>query len=227
MKYGKNIGAKFYEDGSVRRYPGNTCVADVTPACSAYEVMLKIRRIFEKAGLGDHYIFLPEDSYHMTVIRGLNDQVRKEGYWPECLAKDTPMDKVDDHVAAAITGAGIPDGARMKFREITASDSCVIVRLDPADEEQNTILRSFRDRAAKNIGLFLPKHETYDFHISLAYTRIIPQGDAALALEHTLQEVNKMLQAAPAFVTTPPYMAFYDDMYAFSPSRISRKGCCY
>ena len=29
--YGKEIGRKFYEDGKVRRYPGNTVVADVVP----------------------------------------------------------------------------------------------------------------------------------------------------------------------------------------------------
>ena len=55
--YGRDIGRKFYEDGSVRRYPGNTVVADVVPGMVAYDVMLHLKQMVLDAGLNwDHFL---------------------------------------------------------------------------------------------------------------------------------------------------------------------------
>jgi len=222
MEYGATIGKKFYGDGSVRRYPGNTVVADILPGCSAYDVMATLRQWVMDEGLAEYMILMPEDSYHMTLFRGLNDQVREAPYWPAALPKDTPMTKVDDWVSAAVEKAGLPGPARMKFDSISVSKTCMIVRLQPADEEQNRILRQFRDRGAENVGVFFPKHENYTFHITLAYTRIVPEGAAAEKLEALKEKINAYLATQPEFYTAQPYMAYYDDMLRFHPERIPR-----
>lgn len=223
MTYGAAVGTKFYEDGRVRRYPGNTCVADITPACPAYEVMTKIRKLVIEAGMEEYFVLLPEDSYHMTLIRGLNHQVRKEGFWPPLLSKELPMTEVDDYIEAAMNRAVLPKTCHMKFRSVNqSSKSCIVIYLDPADEEENKKLRDFRDRAAEEIGFRLPKHEEYNFHISLAYTRVIPEGEAAEKMDALREKINELLANEPAFDTAEPYVAFYDDMYAFHPHRIPR-----
>jgi len=222
MQFGKDIGKKFYEDGQVRRYPGNTVVADILPGCSAYAVMLQLRRLFQDSGLADHYILLPEDSYHMTVIRGLNDQVRTEDYWPVCLPVNCSMEAVDDHVSAAIARTGLPGPLRMRFDAVHAGASCFVVHLTPEDEAENRKLRDFRDRAAAEIGIKLPGHDSYRFHMSLGYTRIVPEGAAQTQLEALTLQMNALLHTQPAFTTGAPYMAYYDNMYAFSKCRISR-----
>ncbi len=222
MEYGATIGKKFYEDGRVRRYPGNTVVADILPGCKAYDVMVQLRQWVADAGLTDYLILMPEDSYHMTLLRGLNDQVRKEAYWPAALPKDAPMVKVDDYISAAIEKTGLPGPARMKFDSVSISKTCMLVRLKPADAEQYQILRQFRDRGAENIGVFLPKHETYFFHITLAYVRVVPEGEAARKLEQLKLQMDAFLAGQPEFCTAQPYMAYYDDMYRFHPERIPR-----
>lgn len=220
--YGKGIGRKFEEDGSVRRYPGNTIIADVNPGCSAYDVMVQLRKMVIDAGFDDSMILLPEDSYHMTVIQGLNDQVRTDEYWPAVLAKDIPMQDVDDHVTAAIESVQMPGAIRMKFREVRVKEMCCFVSLTPADEVQEGILREFRDKAAEAIGVYLPRHNEYGFHITLAYTRVIAEGERAELLQTLLEEMNQYIANQPAFETTPPYVAYYDDMLRFSPTRIPR-----
>jgi len=222
MTYGRDIGRKFYEDGSVRRYPGNTVVADVTPGCSAYDVMLHLRQMVLDAGFDHYLILLPEDSYHMTVFRGLNDQVRVDTNWPARLPKDTPMAQVDDYVSEAVKAAQIPGPVRMKFDQVKFGSSCMIVHLLPADEEQEKILRDFRDRAAENVGVFFPHHDEYRFHISLGYTRIVPEGEVAEKAKELIEKMNAYIAQQPEFETTPPYMAYFDDMLAFSPTRIPR-----
>ena len=176
IEYGSQIGRKFEKDGSVRRYPGNTVIADVRPGCAAYDAMTHLRTIAREAGLEDTMILLPEDSYHMTVIRGLNDQVRTDAYWPAALAKDATMEQADDYVQRAFESAGMPGKIRMRFCGVWVNEEDFRVLLEPADAEQAKILRNFRDRAAAALGLFLPGHESYTYHITLAYTRVVPQG---------------------------------------------------
>ena len=223
MEYGATIGKKFYEDGSVRRYPGNTVVADILPGCKAYDVMVQLRQWVAEAGLTDHLILMPEDSFHMTLLRGVNDQVRHAPYWPEALPVDAPMTQVDDYITAAIEKAGLPGPVRMKFDSVGISKTCMLVRLKPADGEQDRILRQFRDRGAENIGMFLPGHDKYTFHITLAYVRIVPEGKTAEKLEQLKQRMDAFVASQPEFYTAQPYMAYYDDMLRFHPERIPRE----
>ena len=224
MKYGRDIGRKFFENGDVRTYPGNTVVADVTPTCSAYSVMVSLRQMVIDSGLDKYLILLPTDSYHMTVIRGLNDQVRSsDNYWPKGLAKDTPMTEVDDYITKAVTSVKMPEKIRMKFHQAVLNDGDLKVLLVPADEEQNKILRDYRDAVATAIGLFLPGHDEYRFHITLAYVRVIAEGEDMARMEAMIEEMNRRIKGQPDIEITAPYMAYYNDMLAFSPVRLPRK----
>lgn len=223
MTYGKEIGRKFHEDGSIRHYPGNTCVSDIIPGCSAYDVMLELHQMVMDSGLAKYFIMLPADSYHMTVIRGLNDQVRTDEFWPANLDKNATMDEVDDYVSAAIERAGLPGPVRMKFATVKISASCCTIGLIPADESQAQLLKEFRDRAADEIGLRLPRHDNYRFHISLGYMHYVAEGEDAVKMEALAEKMNAHIANQPEFYTTPPYMAFYDDMLRFSPTRVPRK----
>lgn len=222
MKYGSSIGIKYHEDGTVRTYPGNTVVAALTPGSGGYEVMAQLRQMVVQAKMESHVILLPPDSFHMTVISGLNDQVRKDTHWPSALPKEIPMEQVDDYISAAVERVGLPGPARMKFHRVHFSKNCMVVRLKPADEEQERILRTFRDQVAREVGLKLPGHDDYHFHSSLGYTWVIPEGDAAERMEALIGQMDAFLADQPAFTTDAPYMAYYRDMLAFSPNRIPR-----
>ena len=220
--YGRDIGRKFHEDGSVRRYPGNTVISDVGPGCSAYDVMVHLRQMVLEAGFDSHLILLPENSYHMTVIQGVNDQVRDDAHWPADLPKDLPMTGVDDYMAAAIGRVENPGPIRMKFRAVQAGAGAFIVQLDPADPEQGAILREYRDQVAGSVGLRLPGHESYVHHISLGYIRIVPEGEDAQRFRAMINEMNRYIANRPVFTVTPPRMGFYDHMLHFDPQRIPR-----
>lgn len=222
MKYGSTIGQKFYEDGSVRRFPGNTVVADVVPGSSAFDTMCQLRQMVIDADFADHLILLPEDSYHITYISGVNDQQRIDTFWPDALSREATMVEADDYVTAAIESVGIPGPARMKFDTVGWGAGCCIIRLVPADESQRELLYGFREKAADALGVRRPNHEKYRFHISLGYTRIIPEGEAEGRKQALIKKMEEFMAQQPEFFTTQAYMAYYDDMYAFSPTRIPR-----
>ena len=222
MKYGSTIGIKFHKDGSVREFKGNTVVADVIPGSEAFDAMCRLRQMVIDAGLDEHLILLPRDSYHITYISGLNDQQRIDGYWPETFSREATMAEADDYVTAAIESVGIPGPARMKFDSVDWGAGCCIIRLKPADEQQRKILYDFRDRAANAIGVHRPNHEKYRFHISLGYTRIVPEGEWETRKQSLIEKMEAFMATQPEFLTTQAYMAYFNNMHQFSPTRIPR-----
>ena len=221
IKYGYTIGEKFYKDGSVRRYPGNTVVADILPGCGAYEVMTHLREMIGSYGLSDYFILLPEDSYHMTILGGLNDQKRHE-WWPKALSLDATMDEADDHVAAAMEKVGLPGPQKMKFDYANCSKSCLTIQVKTLCDEQEKLLRKFRDDASEEMGCFRPNHAKHKFHISLAYVRVIPEGEAKEKCDKMIADMTAYIADQPVFETAAPYLTFFDDMLYFHHNRIPR-----
>ena len=222
MIYGKDIGKKFYEDGSVRRYPGNTVVAPVKGDSAAYAVMTHLRERVIELGMDKYLILLQTDSYHMTIIRGVNDQVRKKTHWPNGLSMDAPMSEVDDYMEKAITSADIPGPVRMKFDKVVMNAGDVKVLVSFADEDQRRTVLEFRDRAADAIGLRLPGHDNYQFHITLAYTRVLPEGEDEAKMAEMIEKFCNYVSDKEEFWVSHPHVAFYDDMLKFSPARVKR-----
>ena len=222
MKYGSQIGNKFHEDGTAACYPGNTVIADVCPGNPAYEVMTACLGMLRESGLEELFISLPEDSYHMTVIRGVNDRVRSRAYWPDALPEDAPMQTVDAYMRAAVERVPNPGAIRMRFdcAVITAED--FRIRLKPTSEAQEKALIRYRDAVADSIGLRLPGHGDYRYHMTLAYTWRLPDEAQAKAMEELAARMNEMLSKQGEIVLDPPHFAWYRDMLSFSDKPIER-----
>lgn len=222
VRYGSTIGQKFYPDGRVREFKGNTVVADILPGSHAFDVMVKLRKMILEEGLDSHLILLPEDSYHITYISGLNDQQRIDNFWPTTFSREATMEQADNYVAHAIESVGIPDPARMKFDSVGWGAGCCIVRLAPADEAEHKKLYDFREKAADALGVRRPGHEKYRFHCTLGYTRIVPEGAVEQRKLALIRKMESFMAQQPEFFTTQAYMAYFNDMHAFSPTRIPR-----
>lgn len=222
MPYGYQIGKKFHMDGSAALYPGNTVVSDAMPETKAYQVMSECLAMLEGAGLSELFIPLPRDSYHMTVIRGVNDLVRDAAYWPEALPADATMSAADDYMTAAISRVENPGVMRMRFGEAKINAEDFRISMLPADDEQEKLLRAYRDRVADAIGLRLPGHDGYTFHITLAYTWQLPDEKQAQVIGELKRRMDALLSAQPVVELHPPHVAYYRDMLSFSAQRIAR-----
>ena len=221
-QYGSQINRKFHPDGTAARYPGNTVVSDATPETRAYQVMSECLAMLREAGLDSLFIPLPEDSYHMTVIRGVNDLVREAAYWPAALPLDADMNAADDYMAAAIGSVPNPGRMRMRFGEAKITEEDFRVSMLPADDEQERVLRAYRDQVAEAVGLRLPGHDSYTFHITLAYTWRLPDAAQTATVRALKERMDRLLAAQPAVELHPPHTAFYRDMLSFSSERIGR-----
>lgn len=221
-EYGLQIGVKFDLDGAPLKYPGNTVIADVRKDNPAYAVLDQTSSRLRQMDFSECFIFLPEDSYHVTIIRGMNDQVRKPGFWPPKLPLDTPMDQVDDYFEAAAGPVPVPEDVRMKFVRLQINEDDVRVCVKPADGEQEQTLKDYRSQVAHSLGFQLPGHNEYVYHITLAYLLKLPGAEYQQELHRIEESINSCLKEQDCFYLSRPYLAYYNDMMQFHPQRFPR-----
>ncbi len=218
-EFGGQIGEKFDTDGTPRRYPGNTVISDIPAGSPAHGALLRVQKSFSGESLSGLFIFLPGDSFHMTVIRGLNDLVRTDGYWPPALDRSAPLSAADRHVSLAVASVPGPGPFRMRFHRVEIGREDLRVLLLPEDESALQRLRSYRDRVADVIGLRLPGHDGYGFHVTLAYVWRKPDAFRESLLEEVRARSDALLSGQPPFDLGRPRMAYYEDMTRFSDAR--------
>lgn len=222
MEWGQQIGHKFNTLGEPMPYPGNTVISDLTAENPAWHVIDQARGLLQRSVLNSHFILLPQDSYHMTIIRGLNDLVRTDGYWPNALSKDVSMQVADEYVARAVASVPCIGSIHLRFDQVLFDDADVRIRMLPADQIQQNRLTDYRDQVAEAIGLRLPGHQSYGFHLTLAYMlHKIPQAQQA-SLRQLKADIDQILISRSNVQLDPPYFAYYQNMFHFSPTPLSR-----
>lgn len=222
MNFGAQIKKKFHEDGSPKRYPGNTVISDVFPDNKAYQVVRYLSEQLKQRKLDELFIMLPEDSYHVTIIRGVNDLVRNKDYWPPSLPLDASMVEVDNFVKNCVESVEAPDAFQMSFSHLQINNEDFRICLEPANSDEDAKLRDYRNKVAQQLGLWLPGHDSYTFHITMAYTWFIPDESKKLLLDSYVEEMNMVLKQQDSFMLPGPRFAYYNDMFRFSDTPIER-----
>lgn len=164
------VGTKFYPDGRVRPFPGNTIICHIPDGRSRND-LLQLHTSLAGLGLGSSIALLPPSSLHMTVFEGVCDQVRGSGYWPSDLAEGATLDVCDalfEHRLRAFALDCVPP-YRMRVERLESLAAGISLRLQPIDEFEDRRLRELRDRLSALLQLRHPDHERYVFHVSFAY----------------------------------------------------------
>lgn len=222
MKFGSQINFKFHENGLPRRYPGNTVISDVFPENKAYQVVHYLLKQLKQRKLDELFILLPEDSYHVTIIRGVNDQVRNKDFWPPSLPLDASMLEADKFVRSRVESVETPDYFEMRFKHVQINDEDFRICLEPANSTEEAKLRDYRNKVAQSLGLWLPGHDSYTFHITMAYTMFIPDESRRRLLDSYVEEMNMILKQQDSFKLPRPRFAYYNDMFYFFDTPIER-----
>lgn len=219
----KNIGRKFNPDGSVRFFPGNTIISKVKPENSIYPVITKISDAFREADTARKYTFLPFSSLHMTMIQGVCDEDRKETLWSRYLPLDLPLSQVDDFFEEKYKAVEALPETHMVFDTIDISGATILVRFKPETAKDAEKLKRFRDDVSEKLGVRFPDHDSYGFHISVAYLLWELDEKERAAIEETCRKLEEPLKAQrPVFTLRQPDMTYFKDMMYFSGERIAR-----
>ncbi|UUZ80477.1 DUF1868 domain-containing protein [Paenibacillus sp. P26] len=218
-RYSDVVGKKFYKDGSVRTYPGNTIICKVDPRSKIYQELLIVRDQLQTMPWAGNYAFLPSSSYHMTVFRGVNDQVRIPEYWSTYIPLDAPLEHADKLFAEKFRSVQAPESISMEFKKLELGAG-IAVHLQPKTTEDAHKLKSFRDEISEQFGVRFPDHDWYKYHITLAYNICrLTEAEEAHARQCKAQIENYLQEQFGVYESPRPRLVFFNDMFKFSEQR--------
>ncbi|MBS1167640.1 MAG: hypothetical protein H6R00_3665 [Proteobacteria bacterium] len=208
-----DIGRKFHADGKVRTYPGSTIVCHVAAEGA---LVARLDRLYERlrtASAAHAYTLLPPSSWHMTLFVGICDQDRRPDRWPGGIALDAPP-TIGERLRQEPFGG--PQRFRMRVARFAPLTDALILRLEPANEDENAAIRRLRDKIADRIGMRLADHDDYTFHITIGYFVGQPTDAAFVALADILaEELAEMRSNLPPFEVGPGEYCVFNDMFCF------------
>lgn len=218
IQYASSVGKKFYKDGSVRQFPGNTVICFADPEEQPYQLAEWAQQEILKQPYGHKFAMLPPSSFHMTVFELLCHDIRTASHWSSHLALDAPLAETDEFFIDAFAKVPVPDNFQMHFSELNVGTGGLSFYLDPIDEAMNLKVRGYRDALSEVTGIRAPNHDSYAFHISLAYRIIKLTDEEEAQLKQFADKLSlQIAETFGIFDTGKPTLTFFDDMFAFLP----------
>ena len=212
------VGTKFHADGRVRAFPGCSVVSAVSPLAPQYALLAEQMEILRGCCVSQRLAVLPAQSLHMTVIDLVCDQVRRTEHWSSKLPLDAPLAKVRADMRSWLDGALDAPPLRVTFETLLEHRTTVKAMVTPADEETAGALMDLRRVVSERTGVRHPSHESYGFHISLAYWVYEPVREELEVFERDLRRSDERIRQAFGVLTIEaPKLVFFPDMHSFPP----------
>ena len=158
-------GGKFTPEGRLLIWPGNTMICHIDPESDAHAALVEIQQGLKAGPHAASFTFLPAESLHMTVFQGISGPFANRFDWPEGVDKGATRNEVTRVLKERLDGIALPQARRIRALEIFAGHSMTVDGIGP-DEQR---LRDTRATLRDVTGIAPAGHETYTFHITLAY----------------------------------------------------------
>lgn len=219
VRYTGHVGKKFHEDGSPRKFPGNTIICHVPKESAQFSFLVDYQNRLKEQSWADKFSFLPPSSFHMTVFEGICDEVRKPRKWISALPLDASLEETDEYLKEKWAKIEKTSGFQMKARFISIG-SVITLNLMPKTAEEEKRIRDFRDTLSEQFGIRMPNHNRYGFHISFAYQieKFNPLEMLKVAI-FMWKEKSRVQNGFGILETNTPELTFFEDMTEFASAR--------
>jgi len=222
-EFTQHVNFKFHEDGRAREFIGNTVISLVPEASKTMQVLKELRQAVLQTNWCSKMAILPPSSYHMTVFDLVCDQVRDASHWSSLRSSDAPMGEMDAAFEAVWKKLPAPSVFSMAFDYLDIG-GYITVRLKPVDAAANQVIRNYRDALSDAFGVRQPNHDSYFFHISLAYAvRKMSETDLEAAAGLIASWKDRLETELSQIDLLPANLVFFDDMSNYAPKRSEAK----
>ena len=213
------IGKKFDERGNPLSMPGNTFISNIHQDNPIYGHICEIINLLEKCSFYKKCIKLPSSSYHMTVIDGVVPKFN-ENVWTSKFSKDTQLTVIDRFFEHQFRLAGRMKRVRMTCDHIGYYNDSLRLVLKPFSHEDHDNLTRYRDLIADLCGLRFSNHNTYEFHISLAYGWKELNDQESQEYDVAVHKINEYIKiSVDPFVISSAEFVCFNTMFEFKASR--------
>jgi len=219
---------KFNPDGSPRHFAGNTVICHLPQQSRGRDAVVALGDALRSSPCAAKLGILPGDSYHITILGGLNDQVRSGHSWPSDLPLDTPIRKCNHIIGERIKRfqihADLPIRFRLDPEKTLAFQRASGIQVVPADLHEKAKLRTIRNRLADEVFHYrADDHATFGFHISLAYQLRPFTSEERQHYQDLLEEHVRSIDSAYQVIElSMPELCTFKDMYRFEIQQFLR-----
>ena len=212
---------KFNPDGSRRPFAGNTVVCHLPQQSQFRDTVTAVGDALRSSSFASKLAILPSDSYHATILGGVNDADRNRSEWPEDVPIKASITECNRIIGQRFGQFKIQEQLPIRFRldreKTLAPQLASGLQLAPADPNETSKLRRLRDHLADDVFRYRAKnHATFGFHISLAYQMSGFTSEEGQEYQDILERhVPIIIAAAPVIELGVPEFCTFKDMYRF------------
>ncbi|MCH2163546.1 MAG: DUF1868 domain-containing protein [Marinovum sp.] len=207
----RSIGSRYNAHGFLPE-AGNTVICHLDRTDPTHAAILECRRSLMLLPGADTLLFTPEDSLHMTVFEGTVDTRRHAGAWPEGIALDAGITEVTDALLPRLEAFESPGEFKVKLRGISPGE----LALEGATDADEQTLRAWRDALTTPFGYRQAHHDSYQFHMTLAYPVTWLPDELAPIWSLTLDDfAADLARKAPVIPLRPTAFCSFGDMTHF------------
>lgn len=219
---------KFNSDGTARPFAGNTVICHLPQQTRFRDAVVAFGDALHASSFSTKLAVLPGDSYHVTILGGPNDQDRRKYGWPSDIPISTPIAEcnrvIGERIARFKMHAELPIRFCLDKEKTVAPQRPSGLQLVPADANERLKIRTLRDQMADEVFRYrAADHDTFGFHISMAYQM---KGFTAVErreYQNTLtQHLAAIVGAAPVIEFGVPEFCTFNNMYRFEVQTLLR-----
>jgi hypothetical protein len=224
----KDTLLKFNSDGSPRPFAGNTVICHLPQQSHFRDAVAALGDALRSSSFAGKLAVLPSNSYHVTILGGPNDQDRARYGWPSDIPINTPIAECNRIIGERIARFRMHSELPIRFcvdkEKTVAPQRASGLQLVPADAKEKLKLRTLRDQMATEVFHYrTADHETYGFHISLAYQMSGFTAEERQEYQSRLvHHLPSIIAAAPTIELGVPEFCTFGDMYRFEIQTLLR-----
>lgn len=209
---------KFNPDGTPQPFAGSTVICHIAKDSALFAELLAIHDELLQRDFACKLSLLPPDSYHMTVFDCVTDKVRET--WPASLDANITIEACNAEIEKRLAALQSEEPCRFHMRlsscDLVGPVNTLRLEVEGCNEDENRRIRVLRDRLSKATGIRAPTHDTYGFHISLAYLiDWLTEDEHAEMTRFYARWRDHIRSTLPEFETGPLEYCVFADMMRF------------
>jgi hypothetical protein len=219
---------KFNPDGSPRYFAGNTVICHLLQQTLFRDAVVALGKALRSSSFSRKLATLPGESYHVTILSGPNDRDRSRYGWPSDIPINAPIAEcnriIGERIARFKMNAELPLRFRLEKEKTLAPQRPSGLQLVPANAGEKLKIQTLRDRMADEVFRYrAADHDTFGFHISLAYQTHYLSAAERQEYQHLLTQHLLAIDAATSIIELGvPEFSTFENMYRFEVQTLLR-----
>ena len=204
---------KFDHTGKPLAWPGCSIISKIPLKSDLFYEIKLLQLTYKDLSPEKSYTYLPETSFHMTLFDCCNVNTVNTQYWPQDIVADNNYTKIAYVLSKRLKEYILPDKFDLKLTKLFGGYSIILEGNTKKDEK---IIRDSRNKLSELLGIRFENHDTYTFHITLAYLlRKLKDDEIEKLIKINDRLLERFLEKFPIIRMQKPVLCTFENMFEF------------